>query len=36
MIMKDGTVGDNVDMLIPSVDRGRGDPGNSLGVIRTI
>ena len=36
MIMKDCTVGDNVAVPIPSVDRGRGDPRNILGVILTV
>ena len=33
LIMKDGTVGDKAAIPIPSVDRGRGDPRNILGVI---
>ena len=34
--MKDDTVGDNVAVPIPSVDRGRGDPRNILGVILAV
>jgi hypothetical protein len=36
VIMKDCTVGDNVAVPIPSVDRGRGDPRNILGVILAV
>jgi hypothetical protein len=36
VIMKDGTVGDNVAVPIPSVDRGRGDLRNILGVILAV
>ena len=32
MVLKDGTVGDNVDVPILSVDRGGGDPRNIIGV----
>jgi hypothetical protein len=34
--MKDATVGDNVAVPIPSVDRGRGDPRNILSVILAV
>jgi hypothetical protein len=34
--MKDCTVGDNVAVPIPSVDRGRGDSRNILGVILAV
>ncbi|KAG1666098.1 hypothetical protein GQR58_019090 [Nymphon striatum] len=33
VVMKAGVVGDNVAVPIPSVDRGRGDPRNIIGVI---
>jgi hypothetical protein len=36
VIMKDCTVGDNVAVPIPSVDRGRGDSRNILGVILAV
>ena len=36
MIMKDGTLHDNVAVPIPSVVRGRGDPRNIIGVILAV
>ena len=33
VVLGAGQVGDNVAVLIPIVDRGRGDPRNLLGVI---